>query len=118
MNKVIKYILCRKCRKSTLYAQLLLIRRFVDVIYRAPLESILDRKYYKAYPHVAKYLRKLDTLALEIDDWQDLGEHGMYHVWLNQVHGKRVASGNTTVVSKNTDSFKKSEQTHFRANQK
>lgn len=59
------------------------------VIYRALLESILDRKFYKAYPHGAKYLRKLDMLALEIDDWQDLGEHGGYHVWLNQVHGKK-----------------------------
>lgn len=59
------------------------------VIYRALLESILDRKFYKAYPHAAKYLRKLDMLALEIDDWQDLGEHGGYHVWLNQVHGKK-----------------------------
>ncbi len=59
------------------------------VIYRAILESILDRKFYKAYPHAAKYLRKLDILALEIDDWQDLGEHDMYHVWLNQNHGKK-----------------------------
>ena len=23
----------------------------------------------------------------EHDDWQNLGEHGGYHVWLNQVHG-------------------------------
>ncbi len=59
------------------------------VIYKALLESILDRKFYKAYPHAAKYLRKLDHLAAEIEDWQDLGEHGMYHVWLNQVHGKK-----------------------------
>ena len=59
------------------------------VIYRALLESILDRKFYKAYPHAAKYLKKLDHLAAEIEDWQDLGEHGMYHVWLNQVHGKK-----------------------------
>ncbi len=59
------------------------------MIYRALLESILDRKYYKAYPYAARYLRKLDMLASEIDDWQDLGEHGGYHVWLNQVHGKK-----------------------------
>ena len=59
------------------------------VIYRALLESILDRKFYKAYLHAAKYLKKLDHLAAEIEDWQDLGEHGMYHVWLNQVHGKK-----------------------------
>jgi len=59
------------------------------VIYRALLESILERKFYKAYPHAARYLVKLDFLAAEIEDWQDLGEHGMYHVWLNQVHGKK-----------------------------
>jgi len=59
------------------------------VIYRALLESILERKFYKGYPIAAKYLAKLDFLASEIDDWQDLGEHGMFHVWLNQVHGKK-----------------------------
>ncbi|MBN1949630.1 MAG: hypothetical protein JW801_00400, partial [Bacteroidales bacterium] len=71
-----------------------------SVIYRALLESILDRKYYKAYAHAAKYLRKLDTLALEIEDWKDLGEHGMYHLWLNQVHGKKAVSGDITVENK------------------
>lgn len=60
-----------------------------SLIYRALLESILDRKYYKAYTHAAKYLRKLDMLAPEIEDWEDMDEHGMYHVWLNQVHGKK-----------------------------
>ena len=60
-----------------------------SVIYRALMDSILDRKFYKGYPHAARYLRKLDMLAVKIDDWQDLGEHGMYHVWLNQVHGKK-----------------------------
>ena len=59
------------------------------VIYRALLESILERKFYKGYPIAAKYLAKLDFLSSEIDDWQDLGEHGMFHVWLNQVHGKK-----------------------------
>ncbi|MBL7112430.1 MAG: hypothetical protein ISS19_10885 [Bacteroidales bacterium] len=62
-----------------------------SMIYRALMESILDRKSYKAYPHAARYLRKLDMLAVEIDDWQDLGEHGEYHVWLNQVHGKKTS---------------------------
>ncbi|MEN8230155.1 MAG: hypothetical protein ABFS38_18480 [Bacteroidota bacterium] len=39
-----------------------------------------------AYPHTAKYLVKLDNLAAEIEDWQDRGEHVMYHEWLNQIH--------------------------------
>ena len=60
-----------------------------SVIYRSMLDSILERKFYNGYVHAARYLRKLDILAVDIDDWQDLGEHGMYHVWLNQVHGKK-----------------------------
>lgn len=60
-----------------------------SVIYRSMLDSILERKFYNGYVHAARYLQKLDILAVDIDDWQDLGEHGMYHVWLNQVHGKK-----------------------------
>ncbi len=33
------------------------------LVYRALLLSILEKAYYKAYPHAAKYLRKLDRLA-------------------------------------------------------
>ncbi len=62
-----------------------------SMIYRALLDSILDRKYYKAYSHAAKYLRKLDNLAMDTDDWQDLGEHHEYFDWLNRVHGKKTS---------------------------
>lgn len=42
-----------------------------SLIYRALLDSILERKYYKAYPYAARYLRKLDTLAENIEDWPE-----------------------------------------------
>ena len=60
-----------------------------SMIYRALLESILERKYYKAYPHAARYLRKLDTLADGIKDWQDLGNHEKYLSWVDLAHGKK-----------------------------
>ena len=34
-----------------------------SLVYRTLLLSILERAYFKAYPHAAKYLRKLDRLA-------------------------------------------------------
>ena len=34
-----------------------------SIVYRALLESILDRAQSKAYPHAARYLRRLGTLA-------------------------------------------------------
>jgi hypothetical protein len=62
-----------------------------SIIYRALLDSILERKYYKAYPYAARYLRKLDALAEDIEEWQNLGEHEKYLNWLNQVHGKKTS---------------------------
>lgn len=62
-----------------------------SMIYRALLDSVLERKYYKAYPYAARYLRKLDALAPEIDDWQDLGEHEKYHARLNHAHARKTS---------------------------
>ncbi len=45
------------------------------LVYRALLLSILERAYYKAYPHAAKYLRKLDRLARVVGE-RDEGETG------------------------------------------
>lgn len=64
------------------------------VIYRALMVSILDRKFYKGYGHAAKYLGKLDLLAKKITDWQDLGAHEVFHIWLQQEHGKKSSFWN------------------------
>src|ERR1700730_12116075 len=37
-----------------------------SIVYRALLESILDRAQSKAYPHAARYLRRLGKLAKKI----------------------------------------------------
>jgi hypothetical protein len=60
-----------------------------SLIYRNLLNSLLERSYNKGYSITATYLRKLDLLALEIEDWVGFREHGLYHVWLNQEHGKK-----------------------------
>jgi hypothetical protein len=60
-----------------------------SLIYRNLLNSLLERSYNKGYSIAATYLRKLDLLALEIEDWVGFREHGLYHVWLNQEHGKK-----------------------------
>jgi hypothetical protein len=59
------------------------------VIYRELMVSILDRKFYKSYPHAAKYLRKLNTLSEKIEDWENLGNHLGLLTWLEEVHGKK-----------------------------
>lgn len=61
------------------------------VIYRELMVSILDRKFYKGYPHAAKYLRKLNALSEKIDNWQDLGNHLELLTWLEKVHGKKTS---------------------------
>jgi hypothetical protein len=60
-----------------------------SLIYRNLLNSILDRSFNKGYGIAAAYLRKLDLLALDIEDWIGFREHGHYHVWLIQEHGKK-----------------------------
>ncbi len=59
------------------------------VIYRALLESILDRKFYKAYPHAAKYLRSLTILLQKSKIGKILETWDVSCVAENQVHGKK-----------------------------
>ncbi|MEZ5337477.1 MAG: hypothetical protein R3F46_04360 [bacterium] len=59
------------------------------VCYRALLDSILERKYSKAYPYAAKYLLRLNALAEKIGDWQGLPDHGDYKLNLRVEHGKK-----------------------------
>jgi hypothetical protein len=59
------------------------------VIYSELMVSILDRKFYKSYPHAAKYLKKLNTLSEKIEDWENLGNHLGLLTWLEEVHGKK-----------------------------
>jgi hypothetical protein len=59
------------------------------VIYRALLESILARAISKYYTHGLRYLRKLDTLSLKIDDWGDVFTHENYKAELRRIHARK-----------------------------
>ncbi|MCD4688093.1 MAG: hypothetical protein K8R55_02025 [Desulfuromonadaceae bacterium] len=59
------------------------------VLYRALLDSILQRAQTKTYPHGVRYLKKLDRLAMSVADWQAIEDHGVYREHLQQQHGRK-----------------------------
>ena len=56
---------------------------------RALLDSILQRAQSKYYHHGVRYLRKLDHLALKIQDWQNLGSHEAYKAAVAEQHARK-----------------------------
>ncbi len=59
------------------------------VLYRALLESILARAQSKYYHHGVRYLKKLDALASQVDDWGAVVPHSEYADELRQLHGRK-----------------------------
>ena len=62
-----------------------------SIVYRALLESILDRAQSKAYPHAARYLRRLGTLAKKIRAWSPIAPHESYLQALRARHDRKRA---------------------------
>ncbi|MFH2054714.1 MAG: DUF6880 family protein [bacterium] len=62
--------------------------RFIvaSILYRALLDSILRRGISKYYTYGVRYLRKLDDLALHIDNWGETGSHDDYKLGLRVEH--------------------------------
>lgn len=60
-----------------------------SLIYRALLLSILERAYTKAYPHAVRYLKKLDQMAADVDDWKVAGDHRIFVEKLRREHGRK-----------------------------
>jgi hypothetical protein len=60
-----------------------------SLIYRSLLLSILDRGYTKAYPYGIGYLQKLDSMAVEINDWRQFQSHEQFRQQLLQDHGRK-----------------------------
>ena len=60
-----------------------------SLLYRALLDSILQRAQSKAYPHGVRYLKKLDLLAGGIADWRTLESHAAYKAGLMEHHGRK-----------------------------
>lgn len=46
-----------------------------SLLYRSLVSSVLERGYTKAYPHGIKYLKRLDSLAKKMVDWQTTPSH-------------------------------------------
>ena len=60
-----------------------------SMLYRALLDSILKRGQTKTYPHGIRYLKKLDTLASAVSNWQQFSSHEIYKKELRLAHGRK-----------------------------
>lgn len=59
------------------------------VAYRAMMESILARAVSKYYHHGVRYLRKLDKLALRIEDWKQIEDHEAFEAGIVEKHFRK-----------------------------
>ena len=64
-------------------------RLAATLLYRALLDSILERARAKAYHHGVDYLRELDRLACAIADWRGHEPHAEYRARLRTEHGRK-----------------------------
>ena len=93
------YILSRGAElDGNLYPQILSLTKPLEeagcllgavALYRALLESILQRAVSRYYHHGVRYLKKLDSLGSKIDDWQDFMPHESYKEELLEEHGRK-----------------------------
>lgn len=64
------------------------------ILYRALLDDILTRARSKAYPHAARYLKKLDELAVQSDDGSlqstGIDAHPTYRSALRKSHSRKA----------------------------
>ena len=60
-----------------------------SLIYRCLLMSILQRGSSKAYSHAVRYLKKLDKIASEVDDWTTFADHEAFQQQLHEAHGRK-----------------------------
>ncbi len=62
-----------------------------SILYRALLDSILKRGQSKTYHHGVRYLRKLDTFAPAVSDWQQFSSHDIYKKETRLAHGRKYS---------------------------
>lgn len=60
-----------------------------SLIYRSLLISILERAYTKAYPHGVRYLKKLDVMAVSIEQWMAFDNHEMFKDQIYLSHARK-----------------------------
>ncbi|MDY7093693.1 MAG: hypothetical protein SX243_12045 [Acidobacteriota bacterium] len=61
------------------------------LLYRALLDSILQRGTTRAYGHGARYLRTLGELAPQVKDWCSIPDHDAYLEALREHHGRKYS---------------------------
>jgi len=64
-----------------------------SIVYRALLESILDRAQSKTYPHAARYLHRLGKLGKKIRAWSPIAPHESYLQALRARHDRKRRFG-------------------------
>jgi len=62
-----------------------------SMVYRGLLTSILERKFYKAYGHAARYLKKLDVLSKGVGEWREFACHDEFKRELLRAHGRKTS---------------------------
>jgi len=60
-----------------------------SILYRSLLSSILERGYTKAYSYGAQYLKKLDTMAAAITDWDNFEIHDVFKDKIYEAHKRK-----------------------------
>ncbi len=61
------------------------------IIYRALLDSILDRGKSPAYHHGVDYLRCLDRINKDVKDWMGVQTHDAYFLEVKKNHGRKYS---------------------------
>lgn len=61
------------------------------LMYRALLDSLLERALSKSYGHAARYLQTLERLAPRVSDWQGFADHRTYEEALKRSHARKSA---------------------------
>ncbi|MEL7086702.1 MAG: DUF6880 family protein, partial [Cyanobacteria bacterium J06597_1] len=59
------------------------------ILYRALIEDIVERARSKYYHHAVRYLKALESLTAQIDDWEDIPTHEMYFDGLRESHKRK-----------------------------
>ena len=88
-----------------------------SIVYRALLESILDRAQSKAYPHAARYLRRLGKLGKKIRAWSPIAPHESYLQALRARHDRKRAFWAQVSAQTTLDENKSSPKTTLRENE-
>jgi len=62
-----------------------------SLLYRVLIDDILSRAQSKYYHHAVRYLKKLEALSSQIEDWRELPRHQDYWADLQQAHKRKTA---------------------------